>query len=136
MSSSVASGRLARARHLFIVTAALELGAGAALLVAPAAVVRLVFGRDVAVFPADGIARLAGAALLSVGAACWWARADERSTASRALVGGLFIYNAAVVVLVLFGTLGSLGPVQWAAIAVHSAQAAWCAAVLADRCRA
>ena len=119
----VKSGGFATVTRVFIVTAALELGAGVGLLVAPAAAIGLLFGPSAAVFPAVGIARLTGAALLSLGAACWWARADERSTASRALVGALLVYNVAVVVLGLFGTLGGLGPLQLAAVVLHAAQA-------------
>jgi hypothetical protein len=126
--SSIESGPLTSVTQLFVVTAAIELGAGLTLLVAPAVVVRLLFGSAVEVFPAAGIARLTGAALLALGAACWWARHEERSAASRALVGGLLIYNAAVVALGLVGTLGALGRLQWTAVIVHGAQAIWCAA--------
>src|SRR3954463_15125297 len=48
------------------------------------------------ILPAVGMARLTGAALLSLGAACWWARHDRGSAASKAIVGGMLIYNAAV----------------------------------------
>ena len=121
--------------QLLIVTAAMELGAGVALLVAPAVVIRLAFGSGVEVFPAVGMARLTGAALLALGAACWRARHDERSVASRAIVEAILIYNAAVVALVLFGGLGSLGPVQWAVVVLHGAMGIWCARVVADRRR-
>ncbi len=120
---------------LFIVTAAIELGAGLTLLVAPAVFIRLLFGSAVDVFPAAGVARLTGAALLSLGAACWWARHEERSAASRALVGGMLMYNATIVALVVAGALGALGPLQWAAVAVHGAMAIWCVRVVADRRR-
>jgi len=120
---------------LFIATAVLELGAGLTLLVAPAVVIRLLFGSAVDVFPAVSVARLTGAALLSLGAACWWARHEERSAASRALVGGLIIYNAAVVALGIAGGLGALGPPQWAAVVLHGAQAIWCVWVVTERRR-
>jgi hypothetical protein len=129
---SVESGPLRSVTQLFIVTAAIELGAGLTLLVAPAVVIRLLFGSAVDVFPAVGIARLTGGALLSLGAACWWARHEERSAAARALVGAMLIYNVAVVALVLGGGLGSLGPPQWAAAVLHGAQSIWCAWVVAD----
>jgi hypothetical protein len=122
-------------RTLFIVTAALELGAGLTLLVAPAVVIRVLFGSAVDLFPAVGIGRLTGAALLSLGAACWWARNDERSAASRALVGALLIYNAAVVALGIGGAIGALGPLQWAAVVLHGVQALWCAWLIAGRRR-
>jgi hypothetical protein len=133
--SSVESKRLTSVTRLFTVTAALELGAGLTLLAAPAVVIRLLFGSAVDVFPAVGIVRLTGAALLTLGAACWWARHDERSAASRALVGAMLIYNAAVVALGIVGALGSLGPPQSAAIVLHGAQGIWCAWVVAERRR-
>jgi hypothetical protein len=121
--------------QLFIVTAVIESVAGLTLLVAPAVFIRLLFGSAVDVFPAAGVARLTGAALLSLGAACWWARHEERSAASRALVGGMLIYNATVVALVIAGALGALGPLQWAAVVLHGALAIWCAWVVANRRR-
>jgi hypothetical protein len=132
---SVESGPLKSVTPLFIVSAAIESGAGLTLLVAPAVVIRLLFGPAVEVFPAVGIARLTGAALLSLGAACWWARNDERSVASGALVGAMLIYNTAVAALVLVGALGSLGPLQWAAVVLHGAMGIWCAWVVANRRR-
>jgi len=121
--------------QLFIVTAVIESVAGLTLLLAPAVFIRLLFGSAVDVFPAAGVARLTGAALLSLGAACWWARHEERSAASRALVGGMLIYNATVVALVIAGALGALGPLQWAAVVLHGALAIWCAWVVANRRR-
>jgi len=117
--------------RLFIVTAVLELGAGLTLLVAPAVVVRVLFGPDAELFPTVGIARLAGAALLSLGAACWWARHAIRGVASRALVGAMLIYNVAVVALAIVGALGALGLPQWTAVALHTIQAIWCAWIMA-----
>jgi hypothetical protein len=127
------SGHPQRVTQLLIVTAALELGAGLGLLAAPAAAIRLVFGPAVEVFPAAGIGRVAGVALCSLGAACWWARGDERSAASKAIVVGVLIYNVGVVALVLVGSLGSIGPLQWAVVVVHGAMAIWCARVVAYR---
>ena len=114
----------------FVVTAALELGAGLALLTVPGVVITLVFGSGVDVFPAAGIARLTGAALLSLGAACWWGRHDESSAAARALLGAMLIYNGAVMALIIVGVLGALGPLQWAVLVLHGVQAIWCAWVV------
>ena len=133
--SSVKSSPLTSVTPLFMVTAAMELGAGLTLLAAPAVIIRLLFGPAVDVFPAVGIARVTGAALLALGAACWWSRHDERSAASRALVRAMLIYNVAVVALVIAGALGAPGPLQWAAVVLHGAQAIWCVWVVADRRR-
>jgi hypothetical protein len=133
--STVESGRLTSVSRFFSATAAIELGAGLALLAAPAVAIRGIFGSAVDVFPAVGIARVTGAALISLGAACWWARNDGRSAASRALLGGIFIYNVAVVGLCFIGALGALGPLQWAAIALHGVLAIWCVRAGADQRR-
>ena len=126
-----ANERMSSVRQLFIVTAAMELGAGLTLLVAPALIISLLFGSAANALPAVGVARLTGGALLAVGAACWWARHDGASAAARALVGGLLVYNVAVVALAAVGSLGGPGPLQWAAIALHAVQAVWCVWALA-----
>jgi len=117
---------------LFIVTAAIELGAGLTLIVAPAVVIRLLFG-PVDVSVSVGVARLTGVALLSLAAACWSARHEQRSAASTGLVGAMFIYNAGFVALAMAGALGAVGPPQWAAVAVHGTLAIWCAWVVGAR---
>lgn len=116
--------------QFFIVTAGMEVGAGLALLLAPALVIRLLFGPS-EIQTAVAIARLTGAALVSLGAACWWARHDGVSTASRGLVRGLLIYNAAVAALVLAGSFGSPGPPLWAVVVVHASMTIWCGWLLA-----
>ena len=103
----------------------MEVGAGLALVVAPALVIGLLFSPS-EIQTAVAIARLAGAALLSLGAACWWARHDGGGAASRPLVSGLLLYNAAVVALVLAGNFGSVDPLLLAIILVHGAMASWC----------
>jgi len=111
--------------RFFAVTAGMEVGAGLALIVAPALVIRLLFGPS-EIQTGVAIGRLAGAALVSLGAACWWARHDSGSAASRALVSGLMIYNSAIVALVFSGSFGSFGPPLWAVVVVHVAMAIWC----------
>jgi hypothetical protein len=125
MSSIEPVGRVTT-RQIFVVTAVMEVGAGLALLVAPALVVGLLFGPS-GIETGVAMGRLAGAALLSLGAACWWARHDGGSAASRGLVGGLLTYNAAVVALVLSATFGTVVPLLWAVVVVHGAMAIWCA---------
>ena len=115
--------------QFFGVTAGIEIGAGLALIVAPALVISLLFGPS-EIQTAVAIGRLAGAALVSLGSACWWARHDGGSAAARGLVSGLLIYNAAVVALVLSGSLGSLGAPLWAVVVVHGAMAIWCVLLL------
>ena len=111
--------------RFFAVTAAMEVGAGLTLMVAPAVVIRLLFGSS-EIETGVAMARLAGAALVSIGTACWRARDDGGSAASRGLQSGLLIYNTAVVALVLSGTFGPLGPLVSAVVLLHGAMALWC----------
>ena len=132
MSSSIESvGRTAVA-PFFVVSAVMEVGAAVALLAAPDLAMRLVFGSS---GTAAGLAlgRLAGGALLSLGVACWLARLDVASAASKALVSGMLTYNAAVVALVLTGSLGSLGPLLSGLALLHGGMALWSLQLLRSR---
>jgi len=132
MSSSIESvGRTATA-PFFVVSAVMEVGAGVALLAAPALAIRLVFGSS-GTAAEVALGRLAGAALLSLGAACWLARHDGVSAASSALVSGMLTYNAAVVALVLTGSLGPIGPLLSGAALLHGGMAVWCLRLLRGR---
>ena len=124
MSSIESVGRMATTQF-FVVTAVMEVGAGLVLLMAPALVIRLLFGSS-EIQTGVAMGRLAGAALVSLGAACWWARHDGGGAASRGLIGGLLIYNAAIVALVFSATFGSPGPPLWAVVVMHGAMATWC----------
>jgi hypothetical protein len=128
MSGIESAGRTATA-PFFVVSAVMEVGAGLALLVAPALAIRLVFGSS-GTEAGVGLGRLAGGALLSLGAACWFARYDAGSAAARALVTGMLIYNAAVVALALTGSLGALGPLLWGVAVLHGVMTLWCLLLL------
>ena len=132
MSSSIASvGRTAIA-PFFVVSGVMEAGAGVALLAAPDLAIRLVFGSS-GTETGVALGRVAGAALLSLGAACWLARHDGVSAASSALVSGMLAYNAVVVVLVLTGMLGSLGPLLSGLALLHGGMALWSLQLLRSR---
>lgn len=116
----------------FVLSGVMEFGAGAALLLAPDLVIELLFGSS-ATAAGLALARVAGAALMSLGAACWLARHDGISAASRALVSGMLAYNAAVTALVLIGRLGPLGPMLSGLALLHGAMAVWCVLLLRGR---
>jgi hypothetical protein len=124
MNSTQSVARMSTAQ-LFAVTAVMEVGVGVALFLAPALVIGVLFVSS-EIETAVAIGRLAGAALISLGAACWWARHDDVSTTSRGLVNSLLIYNAAIVGLVLAGSFGARSPLMWALAVVHGAMAIWC----------
>jgi hypothetical protein len=80
-------------KPLLVVTAVIELGAGLALLGFPSAAVALLLGSSLAMPAAVTLGRLAGAALLALGLACWLARRDVQSRAARGLVAAMLLYN-------------------------------------------
>jgi hypothetical protein len=131
MSTSESISR-STAAPFFVVSAALEIGAGVALLAVPDLAIRLIFGSS-ATEAGVALGRIAGGALLSLGAACWLARHDRSSVASSALMTGMLIYNAAVAALVLTGSLGSPGLLLSGVALLHGGMALWCVALLGRR---
>ena len=82
-------------KKLLIVTAVIEVGAGVALLCFPSAAVALLLGSSLDTSAAMALGRLAGAALLALGVACWLAHYDAQSRAARGLVSAMVLYNLA-----------------------------------------
>ena len=121
-----------KARHLFVVSAAIEAGAGLSLLLLPAVPVLLLLGLPLDTPAGLAVGRVGGAALLSMGAACWLARNDEQSQAATGLIAAMLLYNIAVVVVLAHAGmgLGALGVGLWPAVLLHLALAIWCIACL------
>ena len=118
--------------RLLKLTALIEAATGLALLALPSFVVRLLLGAEIsgASMP---LGRVAGAALLALGVACWLARDDTQSRATRGLVVAMLMYNiAATAVLAFAGIgLGLHGVALWPAVVLHAAMGAWCVTCLA-----
>ena len=117
---------------LLIVTAMIEAGAGLALVGWPSLTVMLLLGSSLETPIGSTVERVAGAALLSLGMACWLARHDEQSRAATGLVAAMLLYNVtAVAVLAYAGVgLGMVGVGLWPAVLLHAALAVWCLACL------
>ena len=122
-------------KNLLTVTAGIEAATGLALLGLPSLVVSLLLGGSLDTPAALVVARVTGAALLSLGVACWLARNDEKSRAAVGVVTAMLMYNvAAVAVLVYAGIgLGLSGIGLWPAVLLHAALAAWCIACLRNK---
>jgi hypothetical protein len=115
---------------LLMLTAAIEAGTGAALLLAPDLLVRLLLGVDV-VGAAIPLGRIAGAALLALGVACWRAR-DDAGRAATGLVAAMSFYNFGAALIL--GSAGFESPTTGAllglVVILHAAMAVWCVALL------
>src|SRR5438874_4087117 len=117
--------------HLLKFTAVIEAGTGLGLLAVPAIVVRLLLGAEIsgASIP---LGRVGGAALLALGVACWLARDDTQSRATRGLVVAMLMYNIVATAVLAFAgiSLGLHGVALWPAVVLHAAMAVWCGACL------
>ena len=113
---------------LLAVTAIIEAGAGVALMCCPSAIVALLLGSPLDTPAAVSLGRLAGAALLALGVACWLAFYEAQSCAARGVVSAMVLYNLGAVVIL--GTAGvrsqSVGIALWPAVILHAAMTVWC----------
>jgi hypothetical protein len=118
--------------YLMLVTALTEGGTGLLLLVWPLVLLRLLLGVDQASTEALATARIAGAALLAIGVACWLGRNDHARPAQQGLLLGILIYDVgASAILVYTGWFSSLaGIALWPAVVLHAALTLWCAVAL------
>jgi hypothetical protein len=122
-------------KTLLDITAFVEVGAGLGLLCCPSAVADLLL-RSPLYAPASVILeRVTGAALLSLGVACWLSSGDAHSRAARGLVTAMLLYNVTVAALLAFAAivLNLVGIALWPAVVVHAAMAGWCISSLTTR---
>jgi hypothetical protein len=119
-------------RTLLMVTALAETPIGLMLLVSPALVLAFLFGVSLDAPAALMVGRIAGAALVSLGGACWWARDEGPSRARRGLVAAMLLYNCAACAVLAYAAAGVrlVGVLIWPATAVHAVLAVWCIACL------
>ncbi len=117
-------------KSLLLVSSAVEIAAGAALIVVPSTIVELLIGGTLDSPAATAVARIAGAALAILGLICWFASRHPQSPTAMGVVTALLFYNTTVVGILLYEHLGvglnALG--IWPAIVVHAALAIWCLA--------
>jgi hypothetical protein len=120
-------------KSLLIVTALIEAATGIALLVAPSIIVELLLGEGLTSPQSLALGRITGAALVSIGVACWLAR--KAGAVMSGLVVGMLIYNVAVPVLLIYAAIavGMHGIALWPASILHAALAVWCLLCLRPR---
>ena len=121
--------------RLLKLPAIIETATGLGLMAVPSVVVRLLLGSPLGTSAAVMLARVAGAALIALGVACWLARDDTQSRAARGLVVAMLIYNIAATALLAFAGigLGLHGVALWPAVVLHAAMGVWCGTCLRRR---
>jgi hypothetical protein len=119
-------------KHLLLVIAVIEAGAGAALLGVPSLTVALLLGSPLDAPAAVALGRVAGVALLALGMASWLAHYDAASRAARGLVAAMVLYNLGAVVILGKAGMGSppAGVALWPTVLLHAAMTVWCIAAL------
>ncbi len=116
-------------KKLLVIAAVVEAGTGLGLLVVPEVIARVLLGATLEAPAALTVARVAGAALLGLGVACWLASSDAQSRAARGVTSAMVIYNlGAGIILGLAGVQGGspAGIALWPAVILHVGMAVWC----------
>lgn len=115
-------------KSLLAVSAALEGLMGLGLLLAPSLIVSLLAGGSLDTPVALAVGRLAGAALLTLGLACWFGSRDPHSRATIGVIAAMLFYNVAASAILAHGRLvtGLVGLGLWPAILLHAVLAVWC----------
>jgi hypothetical protein len=123
-----------KTKRLFVATAVAEAGIGVALVLSPQFPVSMLLGTPLDAAGAQSVARVAGAALLSLGLACWLARDDEHSRGAAGLIAAMLTYNIAAVAVLAHSAivLRVFGIGLWPAVLLHAALAVWCFACLRE----
>jgi hypothetical protein len=115
-------------KTVFTLSAVIELGAGLAFVCCPSAAAALLVGTELQAPAALTVARIGGAALVSLSIACWLARADVQSCAARGIIAAMLFYNIAAVSFIAFAGLGYglYGILLWPGVLLHTIMAVWC----------
>lgn len=115
-------------KNLLTLTAALEFPTGLLLIAFPSTLASLLLGTTLDTPSAITVARVAGAALIALGGACWIARKDAGNNAAKGLVVAMLAYNVGVTIVLVYAKLSlSLSGIGlWPVVVAHLAMATWC----------
>jgi hypothetical protein len=123
-------------KALLLVMGFVETATGLGLLASPPLIASLLLGASLEGAVGLLVARVCGAALLSLGIACFLAR-DEADDRPNGLIIAMIVYNTLATALLAYSAfgLGLTGIALWPAIVVHAALVIWCLACLSLQSR-
>jgi hypothetical protein len=123
-------------KALLLVMGFVETATGLGLLVSPPLIASLLLGASLEGAVGFVVARVCGAALLTLGIACFLAR-DEADDRAKGLIIAMVVYNTTATAILAYSAfgLGLTGIALWPAIIVHAALAIWCLAALSLQSR-
>jgi len=115
-------------KTLLVATAAIEAGAGLALIGVPSVTASLLLGATLEAPAAAILARIGGTAILALAAVCWLARREPSGFLSRGLIMAMLSYNIVVAAVLAFAAIGQglHGELLWPAVIFHVAMSGWC----------
>jgi hypothetical protein len=119
-------------KALLTFTAVVETGTGIALAATPSSAALVLLGSPLDSPAGLFIARVLGAALLSLGVVCWLTRGDVPGRTAAGVIAAMLLYNIAVASLLVYARFesGMSGAGLQPAVILHSALAVWCVACL------
>ncbi len=111
-------------------TAAVEAGAGLALLGVPSRFAQLLFAAPLEGAVALTVTRVGGMGLLTLAIAAWFASHDSQSCAARGFTCAMVLYNLGAALILGAAGLRSApaGIALWPVVVLHAGMAIWCAA--------
>ena len=120
-------------KTLLSITAVFECLTGIALIVIPSTIVPMLLGIPFEDDSLHVISGITGAALISIGMACWLLRNSGAS--ALAIVKSVLFYNVAGTLILLYALLGlSMSAIcLWPVTIIHIAMGIWCLVVLSRK---
>jgi len=110
-----------------MVKSVVEILAGLALVAVPSVAVSLVLGQPLTEPVGVVLGRIAGAAVLALGIACWLAKNGGQNRTTIGLIWALLFYDFSFVLILLFAhvriALNGIG--LWPVVALHSGLGVW-----------
>ena len=116
-------------KSLLTATAIIEALTGFALAMVPASVAEGLLGTALTEPGGVLVARLAGAALLTIASACWLTRNETQSSS---MVKAMLAYNVFAITLLVYAAVIEQvsGRGLWPAVVLHAVLMIWCVSVL------